>query len=85
MSRRYVHPGIALGIVAALGAGVVAACYDLPEPDCGFRCGPDRECPEEYTCSDDDNRCHRQGSDPALVCAEIVDAGADGAVDAVTP
>lgn len=25
-------------------------CYDVPKPDCGFRCGPDQACPADYTC-----------------------------------
>ncbi|HLL24795.1 MAG TPA: Ig-like domain-containing protein [Kofleriaceae bacterium] len=47
---------------------VLAGCYDVPKPDCGFRCGPDRECPEEYVCGSD-NRCRREGTDVTLTCA----------------
>jgi hypothetical protein len=71
-----------LAIAGLLGtAAIIAACYDLPEPDCGFRCGPDRECPDNYTCSADDDRCHLQGSDPGLVCGTIDAAPLDAPVD----
>ena len=43
------------------------ACYSPPEPDCGFVCGPGGACPDDYTCASD-NICHRNGTDPALMC-----------------
>ncbi|HEY4242094.1 MAG TPA: hypothetical protein VGM88_19885 [Kofleriaceae bacterium] len=29
---------------------LVAACYTVPEPACGFRCGTNGECPDHYSC-----------------------------------
>lgn len=55
-----------LGAVVALLVG--AGCYDVPTPDCGFACGPAAACPADYTCSAIDNRCHRVGAAPDLVC-----------------
>lgn len=70
--------GLAL---ALLGSG--PACYDLPKPECGFRCGPNGACPEDYTCSSSDGRCHLNGSPPTLVCSSpAADAGIDAAADA---
>jgi Bacterial Ig-like domain len=45
----------------------VAGCYDVPKPDCGFRCEADSGCPDGYTCASD-GRCHRDGADPGLSC-----------------
>jgi hypothetical protein len=69
--------GLALGL---LGSG--PACYDLPKPECGFRCGPNDACPEDYTCSASDGRCHLNGSPPTLVCSSPADAGIDATGDA---
>lgn len=44
--------------IVALG---LTACYEPPQPDCGFYCGPDRACPENYTCTSD-YRCRRNGA-----------------------
>jgi hypothetical protein len=46
---------------------VVSACYNPPEPDCGFVCGPGGACPMDYTCASD-NVCHRNGASPTLSC-----------------
>lgn len=55
----------------------VAACYDLPTPDCGFACGPQAACPTGYACDPGDARCHRLGT--SVTCSpgvpEPVDAG----------
>ena len=71
---------LALG---ALLAAALPACYDIPRPQCGFRCGPDRACPEDYTCNTSDGRCHLDGSPVSLVCG-TVDAGVDTPPDMVT-
>jgi hypothetical protein len=66
-----------------VGAGAIAsACYTVPTPDCGFRCGPDDACPDGYTCAAE-RFCHRNGAPATLVCAPI-DAALpiDAAVDA---
>lgn len=65
-----------LGIVAAgvLGARLAAACYDVPEPPCGFRCGPQGACPEHYVCNSNDGVCHHEDAPASLVCG-TVDAG----------
>lgn len=72
----------------ALAAGgllwlALPGCYDLPEPQCGFRCGPDGACPDDYTCNPSDGRCHLNSAPASLVCG-TVDAAvpADAAVDA---
>jgi len=54
---------------------VVAGCYDIPKPECGFVCGPSAACPSEYTCNATDNRCHLDGS--SVICAAGFDAGTD--------
>lgn len=56
---------------------MTTACYDVPRPACGFRCGPAQECPESYTCASD-GRCHLNGSDPSLVCGTVDAAVQDG-------
>lgn len=71
---------VALGALLGLA---LPACYDVPRPQCGFRCGPDQACPEDYTCNPSDGRCHLDGSPASLVCgAPPGDAGVDGAADA---
>ena len=47
---------------------LLAGCYDVPKPACGFRCGPAAECPADYTCGPDFH-CRLNGSSPSLVCA----------------
>src|SRR5829696_5677668 len=47
---------------------VAVGCYDVPKPDCGFRCGPAGACPSDYTCGADDH-CRLNGSSPDIVCA----------------
>jgi hypothetical protein len=75
--------------LAALLALALLGCYDVPKPECGFRCGPSGACPEDYTCSPSDGRCHLNGSPSSLVCGAgeapadaAVDGGGDAAVDA---
>jgi hypothetical protein len=62
-----VPTGAALALLAALTGAIVAACYDIPRPACGFFCGPDGECPEGYICASD-RACHRIGSPDNLMC-----------------
>lgn len=42
----------------------LTACYQPPQPDCGFYCGAGGACPDNYTCTSD-NRCRRIGADDA--------------------
>jgi hypothetical protein len=57
-----------LGVALAAAFGVFyAACYDPAEPACGFRCGPNNACPDDYACASD-GVCHRSGTAPDLVC-----------------
>jgi hypothetical protein len=73
-----------------LGIVVASGCYRVPEPDCGFVCGPGADpCPDDYTCAGD-HRCHRNGAPANLTCP-APDAGAqdtlapiDAPIDAVT-
>lgn len=64
-----------------LGGAIIAACYDVPTPDCGFLCGPNGECPGGYTCADD-HHCHRIGTPADLMCT-TPDAAGDAAIDAM--
>jgi hypothetical protein len=78
--------GIALALLVALTGAIVAACYEVPRPDCGFLCGPDGACPDGYSCASD-GHCHRNGASPSLVCAAPdaplpVDARPDAMADA---
>lgn len=75
----------------ALLSLALLGCYDVPRPECGFRCGPSEACPEDYTCNVADGRCHLNGSSPSLVCgtvdapaadAPVADAPPDAGVDA---
>jgi len=68
--REPVHVSPRFLVAVAL---LVAGCYDVPKPACGFRCGPAAECPAGYTCGPD-LRCRLEGSSPSLVCA-MPDAG----------
>jgi hypothetical protein len=79
MMRRYVCLGVALAFVG--GLFTLPACYDLPRPVCGFRCGALGECPEDYTCGDD-SRCHLNGSAP-MVCGTPDAPDLDAAVDVI--
>lgn len=75
----------ALAAVAP-GALLAAGCYDVPEPPCGFRCGPMGACPAHYTCNQDDGRCHRDGAPASLVCGTVdaaIDAPPDAPLDAM--
>ncbi len=82
MSGRLVPFGIAL-LGGLIGAGLIAtSCYDLPEPDCGFRCGSNGACPTDYTCAAD-HYCHRVGTPDTLVCG-TPDAAVDAPPDAPT-
>ncbi|MGE3761670.1 MAG: Ig-like domain-containing protein [Kofleriaceae bacterium] len=53
----------AVGVAAVIA---IAGCYDIPQPECGFTCGPpaveggEGTCPDGYVCFTSlDNRCHR--------------------------
>jgi hypothetical protein len=76
MTRERWRPLLSLALGALL-TWVLPACYDVPKPQCGFRCGPDGACPEDYTCNPTDGRCHLDGAPASLVCATD-DAGVDG-------
>lgn len=76
----------ALETACTLALFATAACYSAPKPDCGFVCGPDGACPEDYTCGPD-NRCRRNGTPASLMCtidapASPRDAAPDGPTDA---
>ena len=83
MSGRVVPLGVAL-LSLVLGAGlvgaIIASCYNLPEPQCGFICGPNGACPSDYTCAAD-HHCHKNGAPDSLVCG-TPDAAVDGPPDA---
>ena len=64
----------------ALVVGFLAGCYDIPQPECGFACGPAGECPSDYSCNSAVNRCELDGSPRS--CATTPDAGMDTIRDA---
>jgi hypothetical protein len=72
--------GVGLALLVALSR-VIAGCYEVPEPDCGFACGPSGACPDGYLCASE-LRCHRIGTPPTLVCNPPADAAIDGQVNA---
>jgi len=65
--------GIAIALLVALAGAIVAACYEVPTPSCGFLCGPNNACPDSYACAND-HFCHRIGAPATLVCG-TPDAG----------
>jgi hypothetical protein len=64
-----------LSAVALLGA--LVGCYDVPQPACGFQCGPSSNrdvCPNGYSC--DFGRCvliGYTGECPAIIDPEVTD------------
>lgn len=62
----------AVALAVVLGGAVIAACYDVPTPDCGFVCGPDNACPDGYSCTSE-QRCRRTDAPLTAVCS--ADAG----------
>ncbi|HEX3760546.1 MAG TPA: hypothetical protein VHW23_17650 [Kofleriaceae bacterium] len=85
MSGRLLSLGVALGLTGVLVGAIVAACYEIPRPSCGFQCGPGSACPDGYTCSAD-LYCHGNGTPPDLVCTHPdaplpVDAASDAPPD----
>jgi hypothetical protein len=91
VSGRLVSLGVATALLVAVTGAIVAACYEVPTPDCGFLCGPDNACPDTYTCASD-RHCHRIGAPANLVCstpdggapstdASAIDAAIDAAID----
>ena len=71
MGRRIAY----LALAIALCSGLVA-CYDVPQPACGFVCGTGGACPDDYTCNPSINRCVLNGA-PSTGCLGVVDAGID--------
>jgi hypothetical protein len=73
----------ALALGATLGlAG--AGCFNPPKPNCAFLCGDGNACPEDYTCSSADNRCHLV-VDNVMATSEDEIPGVDAAaIDAAT-
>jgi hypothetical protein len=94
VSGRLVSLGLPIALLVALAGAIVAACYEVPTPSCGFLCGPNDACPDSYTCAAD-HYCHRVGAPATLMCgtpdagmpdtsddAKANDAVADGPPDA---
>lgn len=71
-SERRATTALALVAFAMLAAlATLAGCYDVPKPVCGFRCGPEGACPEDYTCDQSDGRCHLNSAPGTLVCGTV--------------
>ncbi len=78
MTGRLLAVGVGVASVLALAFGaIVPGCYTVPEPVCGFACGPNGACPDDYTCMGD-SRCHLNGA-PMMSCG-MVDAAVDAPV-----
>jgi hypothetical protein len=67
VSGRLRSLGVALGGALALAGALIAACYEIPRPACGFLCGPAGACPDGYSCAAD-MYCHRNDAPLDLVC-----------------
>jgi hypothetical protein len=80
VSGRLVSLGLVTALLVAGGGALVAACYEVPRPTCGFLCGPDNACPGGYACAND-HYCHRLGTSEGFVCG--ADAAVDGLPDAM--
>ena len=80
VSGRLVPIGVALLLACCVAGAIVSACYQLPEPDCGFLCGTGGTCPDHYTCASD-HHCHKIGTPDTLVCG-TPDAAVDAPPDA---
>lgn len=89
MSGRLQSLGVALSLTGALVGAIIAACYEIPRPACGFQCGPAGACPDGYRCAED-MYCHRNDTPSDLVCTradaplpvDATGADADGSADA---
>jgi hypothetical protein len=99
VSGRLLSLGLPIALLATLAGAIVAACYTIPTPSCGFLCGPNDACPDSYACAAD-HYCHLIGSPANLVCAtanagtpdaspdaagdaRVIDAPSDATVDAM--
>ena len=71
--------GLPLALLATVAGAIVAACYTIPTPSCGFLCGPNNACPDSYACASD-HYCHLIGTPASLVCG-TADAGTPDASD----
>ncbi len=40
---------------------LAAGCFNVEEPPCSYACGPNGECPDDYSCGTD-NYCHLHGT-----------------------
>ena len=61
-------------MMSAMVAGV--GCYSTFQPPCGFLCGTDGSCPDNYACAND-GVCHRSDTDPNLVCFDDAALGSE--------
>jgi hypothetical protein len=74
----------ALWLSLALASTLLSGCFEPSEPPCSYSCGPNGECPDDYSCAAD-NYCHLHGtgicffSDAAVSTPQ--DGGADGSLD----
>lgn len=66
---------MAVWLSLAFAAG---GCFEPEEPACGFACGEEEACPENYRCAPD-GWCKRDDVDDDHPCGELGDAGASDA------
>lgn len=64
-------------VCLVLAMGILAGCYNVPQPECGFACGPAGACPGDYACNMAVNRCQLMGTSPSCAPAPGLDAGMD--------
>lgn len=74
--------------IVLLGLAVsLVGCFEAPKPKCAFVCQLSTECPDEYSCSATDHRCHLLENGVPATCTDnlpTADGGPDAPVDANT-
>ncbi len=64
----------------ALAAVSLAGCFNIDEPPCSYSCGPNGECPDDYSCASD-NYCHLHGTGICFYSDAAVAPQEDGSID----
>lgn len=84
--RRVQNGWLAGGVLAALGALVLAGCFSPAKPKCQFQCGSaaDKQCPTDYECRAD-QYCHKKSAPAGETCDFPPNIDASVAADAAPP